>query len=145
MGEREVIDVLGGAALLGRGVGARLGLADAIVRGLPRGALERVKQAMGLTDREVAATVGLSQKTIGRLRKARRASLGPVVGDRLYRLAAVFSMAERVLESAEAAREWLRSPQTGLNRRVPLGLLATEAGAREVEDLLGRIEHGVLS
>ncbi|MBI5488573.1 MAG: DUF2384 domain-containing protein [Deltaproteobacteria bacterium] len=145
MNERGIVDVLGGTAVLGRTIGDGLELADAVGRGLPRRSLERVKEAMGLTDREVARTVGLSQKSIGRLRRTRRSALGPVVSDRLYRMAALYALAERVLEGREAAREWLRSPQVGLNRRVPLELLGTEAGARIVEELLGRIEHGVLA
>jgi putative toxin-antitoxin system antitoxin component (TIGR02293 family) len=54
-------------------------------------------------------------------------------------------LAEEVIEDREQAREWLRSPQVGLDNRVPFVLMETEAGAREVEDLLLRIEHGVLS
>ncbi len=40
---------------------------------------------------------------------------------------------------------WLRQPQFALGGRVPLEMLHTEAGTREVEDLLGRIEYGVIS
>ena len=64
---------------------------------------------------------------------------------RLYRFARLFALAEEVLEDKEQARDWLRSPQVGLNNRTPLDLMRTEAGAREVESLLVRIEHGVLS
>jgi putative toxin-antitoxin system antitoxin component (TIGR02293 family) len=59
---------------------------------------------------------------------------------------AVFAaLAEEVLEDAGRAREWLHQPQRGLGNRIPLDLIRTEAGAREVEDLLGRIEYGVFS
>ena len=44
-----------------------------------------------------------------------------------------------------AAREWLQKPQIGLNNQIPLQLMRTELGSGEVEDLLGRIEYGVLS
>jgi putative toxin-antitoxin system antitoxin component (TIGR02293 family) len=50
-----------------------------------------------------------------------------------------------VMESEEDARRWLSSPQVGLGGAVPLAFAATEVGAREVEDLLGRIEFGVYS
>ncbi len=55
------------------------------------------------------------------------------------------SKAIEVLESAENARQWLASPQVGLGGAVPLEYAETELGAREVEDLLGRIEYGVYS
>ena len=40
---------------------------------------------------------------------------------------------------------WLRSQQLGLGGEVPLDYAESEVGAREVEDLLGRIEFGVYS
>jgi len=109
------------------------------------GALQRVKAALGLSDVELATAIGLSQKTVSRLRKKAPATLGPVPSDRLYRLAAVCVLAREVLGNEQAAREWLKTPQVGLSRRVPLDLMNTEVGAREVENLLGRIEYGVLS
>jgi putative toxin-antitoxin system antitoxin component (TIGR02293 family) len=71
--------------------------------------------------------------------------LSPIVSDRLFRVAKVYARATEVFEDPASAREWLHSPQIGLNERTPLDLLVTEAGARAVEDLLTRIEHGVLS
>lgn len=57
----------------------------------------------------------------------------------------VMRKAVAVFESEEEAGLWLTSPQFGLGGAVPLGYAETEAGAREVEDLLGRIEFGVYS
>lgn len=119
--------------------------ADArIQRGLPLRVLEQLKAEMQLTDAEIATTLGLSTKTIGRLRSAHR-RLDLVSSDRLYRVARLYQIAIDVLESPEGAREWLRTPQIGLNMRVPIELMQTEVGAREVEALLGRIDYGVLS
>ena len=53
--------------------------------------------------------------------------------------------AVEVMESEDNARQWLTSPQVGLGGAVPLEYAETEVGAREVEDLLGRIEFGVYS
>jgi putative toxin-antitoxin system antitoxin component (TIGR02293 family) len=61
------------------------------------------------------------------------------------RVARLIERAARVLESGENARKWLTSPQIGLGGAVPMEYAGTEVGAREVEDLLGRIEHGVYS
>ena len=55
------------------------------------------------------------------------------------------ALATSVFEDKAAARGWLTSPQIGLKGKEPLDLASSEAGAREVEDLLGRIEHGVLA
>ena len=49
------------------------------------------------------------------------------------------------MESIENGRRWLASPQVGLGGAIPLEFAETEVGAREVENLLGRIEYGVYS
>ena len=54
-------------------------------------------------------------------------------------------LAEAVLESQEAAIRWLQRPQTGLSERTPLELMKNEPGAREVEELLYRIEYSIYS
>lgn len=119
-------------------------LSDEIVKGLPKKTIERVKRALRLTDTEMATLLGMSSKSVSRLRKSRQQVLGLNASDRLYRLARVFSLATDVLEDEEGARGWLRAEQPGLGDRVPLDLLVTEVGARQVEDLLGQIDYGVL-
>jgi len=47
--------------------------------------------------------------------------------------------------AAGAAIDWLRSRNQALGGATPLSLLDTDAGAEDVMDLLGRIEHGVHS
>ena len=59
-------------------------------------------------------------------------------------MARIFALAVSVLESEEMARKWLHRVQRGLGGRVPIEVIQTEAGAQEVEDLLERIEYGVL-
>ena len=71
--------------------------------------------------------------------------LSPVESDRVYRFARIIAMAEGVFEGKNEALEWLNSPQHGLGARVPFDMLQTDAGAREVEELLLRIDYGVIS
>ena len=54
-------------------------------------------------------------------------------------------LATDVMGDEEYGRRWLESPQRGLGGKTPLDFARSEVGAREVEDLLGRIEHGVYS
>ena len=46
---------------------------------------------------------------------------------------------------SRAAERGLSSPKRALGGAVPAELAKTEAGAREVEALIGRLEHGVFS
>jgi putative toxin-antitoxin system antitoxin component (TIGR02293 family) len=43
----------------------------------------------------------------------------------------------------DAAADWLTRPQPALGGAVPLELAKTGLGTREVEALIGRLEHGV--
>jgi putative toxin-antitoxin system antitoxin component (TIGR02293 family) len=63
----------------------------------------------------------------------------------VVRFARLLGRAATVMESLDAGRRWLSSQQVGLGGAVPLEYAETEVGAREVENLLGRIECGVYS
>ena len=60
------------------------------------------------------------------------------------RKARLVKRAVEVLGSEEEAWRWLKREQWGLGGAVPLQHAKTEAGAREVETLLSRIDYGVL-
>jgi putative toxin-antitoxin system antitoxin component (TIGR02293 family) len=87
--------------------------------------------------------LSLSKATLHR-RKA-GARLGPAESERDVRFARLMGKAVEVMECEENAHQWLTSPQLGLGGATPLDYARTEVGAREVEDLLGRIEYGVYS
>ena len=118
---------------------------DQIIReGIPWESVSDVKRSLNLTDGELARILDVSERTLSRLRRSKK-KLSASAGDRLYRLIHIFSFARDVFEGDKAARDWLHQPQVGLGGRIPLDFIRTEAGAREVEDLLGRIEYGVIS
>ena len=48
-----------------------------------------------------------------------------------------------VFECEEASRSWLKTENPGTAGEAPLSYADTEFGAREVENLLGRIDHGI--
>ena len=61
------------------------------------------------------------------------------------RIGTVFVHAVAVLGTPQEARRWFTAPQMALGGVSPLGFCETEPGLREVDQLLGRIEHGVLA
>ncbi|MDI6793591.1 MAG: DUF2384 domain-containing protein [bacterium] len=139
--DEAITEILG----VKRRVASLLDVADIIEQGLSPRAIDSVKVALKLSDHEISAALGVSMKTVSHLRAQPKKKLTVVVGDRLFRATHLFALAKSVLGNADSAREWLRTSQIGLNNRVPLELMNTEAGTREIEDLLGRIEYGVLS
>jgi putative toxin-antitoxin system antitoxin component (TIGR02293 family) len=87
--------------------------------------------------------IGLSRATFHRRKAAGRLTADE--SDKVVRFAQLLGLANKVLENEDDARRWLTSPQFGLGGAVPLNYARTEVGAREVEDLLNRIEYGVYS
>ena len=64
----------------------------------------------------------------------------------------IWAASVRVLDAAvgyfgnkDDAWNWLQSPVRGLGNVAPVDLIATETGALEVTDLIGRLEHGVFA
>lgn len=115
-----------------------------IREGLPSATALAFKQAMGLTNEQLAAVLGVSLRTVARLETGKTV-LDPVSGDRLVRSARLFAIAAEVLEDEGAGARWLKAPQRALGNAVPLELAQTDVGSRTVEALLGRMEHGVYS
>lgn len=66
-------------------------------------------------------------------------------GDAVARLLRVTGSAYRAFGDIAFARKWLNLPNLELKGDIPLELAETDAGAREVEDVLGRFAHGVYS
>ena len=107
-------------------------------------ALERLRGNVGLSREALADLVQIKPRTLDRRREGGR--LRPEESDRLLRAARVFGGTIALFEGdADAARTWLSSPQRALGGAVPLEMARTEVGAREVESLVGRLEHGVFS
>jgi len=118
-------------------------LIEVIRTGLPVQELDVLQASLEVPMDKLAPKLGMSKATLHR-RKA-QGRLGPEESDRVLRYARLMGKAVEVMEGEEAARRWLTSPQVGLGGAVPLDYAETEVGAREVEDLLGRIEYGVYS
>ncbi len=115
-----------------------------IKHGMPIRIADNLKSLLSLGDNDLAQILGITSKTLQRKRKA-RTTLTPVESDRLYRVQSIFALAIKVLGTHEDAKEWLNTPQIDLGDRVPLELFTTSAGASLVEEVLNRMEYGILA
>jgi putative toxin-antitoxin system antitoxin component (TIGR02293 family) len=118
-------------------------LIKALQGGLHVRELNDLQATLNVPMEKLVPMLGISKATLHR-RKA-EGKLDPTESDRVVRFARLMGKAVEVMESEEGARQWLISPQFGLGGAVPLEYAETEVGAREVENLLGRIEYGVYS
>lgn len=118
-------------------------LIRAVQAGLPVQELKDLQASLAVPMERLGPMLGISKATLHRRRSGQR--LGSAESDRVVRFAKLMGKAVEVMESEDNARKWLNSAQRGLGGAVPLEFAETEVGAREVEDLLGRIEYGVYS
>jgi putative toxin-antitoxin system antitoxin component (TIGR02293 family) len=114
-----------------------------IQKGLRFTELETLQATIGLPFDQLAAKLCISRSTLQRRKAAGR--LSPDESDKVMRLSRLLDHATKVFGGVEKARAWLKFPQRGLGGAVPLDYAQTEVGAREVDNLLGRIDYGVYS
>lgn len=140
--------VFGHSHLPGRALGLKAENSGELIRQVGRGfsfhALLAFESRSGISLPEIAFIVGIPARTL-----ARRKSSGRLTSDeseKLLRLSSVFEQAVDLFEGVETnARQWLTTPKKALENQTPLAYSRTELGAREVENLIGRLEHGVFS
>jgi putative toxin-antitoxin system antitoxin component (TIGR02293 family) len=112
-----------------------------IKEGFPVNALERLRDRIGVSDAVLSEVLRIPPRTLNRRKKA--GTLDPAESERVYRLARVFERALDLFGDEDKARRWLKTPNRAFGGKTPLAFADTEIGAREVEDLVGRLEHGV--
>lgn len=113
---------------------------DQLVRmGIPYAACIYFQHKLKLTISEIRAFTGFKRIP----KKDSEARLSTISSDRLYRLARIYALAVNALGDEGNAVEWLKRPQWGLGGVIPFEKTKTELGAKEVENLLGRIEFSV--
>lgn len=112
--------------------------------GLAFATLARLATLSGFSTHELAKMLGLSRCA---LRHGRRLGhLSTPQSDRLIRVARVIGAACDLFEGDRvSANQWLTTPQRGLGGCRPIEMLATGVEVEAVLDLIGRIEHGVVS
>jgi putative toxin-antitoxin system antitoxin component (TIGR02293 family) len=136
---REVLELLGGRAAIGRSVKTLADLDAAINAGLPRSALDHVLEFAA----PAAERTKLRNRVVPRASYQRSRRLSPMHSATTERLARIAAMARWIWEDDEKARAFLWRPHPELRGRRPIEAALTELGAREVEEVLQRGVHGL--
>ncbi|MBI1820097.1 MAG: DUF2384 domain-containing protein [Nitrospirae bacterium] len=124
--------------------GEAFAIHKAIMHGIDFSVADTLKKELNFNDKEIADVLGTSESTFLRWRKSNK-DLDNNASDRLVRFARILEIATGVFDDKLKAWSWLKRPQFGLGGKIPIELMKSETGAREVESLLMRIEHGVLA
>lgn len=135
----EVARKLGGQTILGAIVRSQADLALAVRNRLPLSALEGLTLA-GLSEQEIERFV-IPHRT-RRHRADRKQPLTVDESDRTVRLLRIQTIAEETFGDKDKANRWLRRKLTEIHGETPFELARTEAGARVIETILGKIAWG---
>ena len=104
----------------------------------------RIMQMWSIPVGVFAALLGVSERKWSRARAGSRDGLlSPVESDRLLRASQVFDHARAVFDNDQDAVAWFSLPNHALSGETPLSLMDTDAGVRQVDDVLTRVEFGV--
>ena len=117
-------------------------LASLVEKQLPATVIEALVRS-GLSDAEVYQLI-VPRRTLAH-RIARHQPLSKGESDKAVRVARITAMAEQAFGEPERAWRWLRKPKTRFEARRPIEMLATEAGARLVEEMIVQIDHGIFA
>lgn len=151
MDVKELVDIRGGVAkkyvvakVTGVASGNRAEMLKSIKRGLSFGAIAQLETELQASQKELSYVLSIPQSTLTRRKK--EGLLHPDESDRVVRLAHLKDAALALMHGDEnAAIAWLRTPLDIFGGETPLEYSSTELGARDVEDLIGRLRHGVFS
>lgn len=114
-----------------------------IEKGLPFSEVQALRKQLDLPLDDLASKLSISRATLHRRKSGGR--LSPDESDKVVRFSRLLEHAASVFGNVEKGRAWLKFPQYGLGGAVPLDYAKTEIGAREVDNLLGRIDYDVYS
>ena len=148
MQAEQIAERIGVETFFGRMLGINadnsLQLIRAVERGFAFSTLERLRRATSFPMERLAISVGISPRTLTRRKKDRK--LTAAESDRLVSVSRLLALAIELFEGDRIrAFRWFQNQNRALGERSPLEMAATETGAREVENLIGRLEHGVFS
>ncbi|MBI5899127.1 MAG: DUF2384 domain-containing protein [Rhodocyclales bacterium] len=142
-GKNQIESLLGGGRVLRAKPRTALDWVAVIRQGISSSAVDALTRALGVTQSELAAALGIPERTLAR--RKREGILSSEESAKLVRLARVVERSEEVFGDMDAALDWLKAPNAALSGAAPLSLMDTDIGAESVLDTLGRIEHGVFA
>lgn len=112
------------------------------IEGIKYESIRDVAAHFRLSRTDVKNIFGIAERTQFRYEKDNPV-VKPAVVDRLGRFNRIFKQAVDLFEDEAEAWRWLSTPKSVLDNHTPLSFLATDAGAKQVEEILYRAEYGM--
>jgi putative toxin-antitoxin system antitoxin component (TIGR02293 family) len=135
----RIAEVMGGRRVLGRRVVSWSDLDEMVAAGLPRGVVDALVTHVA----SPPESTRMKYRIVPKATYQRSAQLNPAHSQRAERLARVFAMVESIWHDEAEARRFMNTPHAELNGRTPVDVAMTEVGARQVEEVIERGQHGL--
>ncbi|TDB66068.1 antitoxin Xre/MbcA/ParS toxin-binding domain-containing protein [Arundinibacter roseus] len=111
-------------------------------QGVSRTLADEVAALVGLTDKEMAYILSMTPRNLHYIKEDQR--FGTTASERLLLLKNVLLHALDTFNQKPAVvLQWLRNPIRELNDQSPIQLMDTVTGFGLVDDVLGRLDHGI--
>ena len=110
-------------------------------QGLSTEVFKMLAANLEMSERELAGALKIPNRTFDR--RLKEGVLSPEESDRLARVEKILKRAHEVFGDAKKARGWMNTQLAAFDGETPLQRADTFLGATQVEDVLGRIDHGV--
>ena len=103
---------------------------------------EKIEKQIAFTQKEWAAILHLSEKTLQRYAKDNKSFEG-IYTERILQMQELIEMGLETFTSPEAFYRWLKRDKPVLGELLTFGSLTSSRGIQLIIDELGRIQHGV--
>ncbi|WP_102958562.1 type II RES/Xre toxin-antitoxin system antitoxin [Mangrovicella endophytica] len=141
----RIVQLLGGDRVIKAELRSSMDTHRLLKEGLPGRSVEHLIGSLKVAHApdKVARALGMSVRTVQRLKSAPAKTVSTEVSGRTWSFAQVLAQATEVFGTQEEAERWLESPAVAFDGAKPIDLLDTPTGLDMVRTVLSRIEHGV--
>ena len=122
-------------------IAQRIEWVETIASGLSFGQVQALLAEVNVSERDLLNYNILAPRTWSHSKK--KGVFSAEQSDRIARFLRVWRQAAQTFGSADKSRAWIERDTRALLGKKPIDLLSTETGARVVEELLQRIDHGL--
>ncbi len=122
-------------------IAQRIEWVETIASGLSFGQVQVLLDEINVSERDLLNYNILAPRTWSHSKQ--KGVFSAEQSDRIARFLRVWRQAAQTFGNADKSRAWIERDTRALLGKKPIDLLSTEAGARVVEELLQRIDHGL--
>jgi putative toxin-antitoxin system antitoxin component (TIGR02293 family) len=142
--ELSFAHLLGGKSIITKPIQSDFDIIDLSSEGITKASLDTLIGYLGISKKAFSENIlDASVKTLQRKKSTDK--LDKRTSSHIIEIAKVVEHAFEVFENEEKVKRWLNYPNRALNNIKPIDLFYLPTGLKMVDDILGRIEHGVYS